>query len=114
MGVVVHHEVGALEHGVGALAGGGAAQHRLGAGDQLVEAERLLQVVVTAEGEPADLVLGGVAGGEEQHRRAVAVGAQPAAHLEAVEVGHHHVEEDEIGPIAWGSRRALPDRCGQS
>ena len=73
-----------------------------GAGDELLEAERLLQVVVAAEREPAHLVLGGVAGGQEQHRRPVALGAHPAADLEPVEVGQHHVEHDEV-------RRGAPD-----
>ena len=66
--------------------------------DELLEAERLHEVVVAAEREAAHLVLGAVAGGEEQHRRAAAVGAQPPAHLEAVEVGEHHVEHDQVGP----------------
>ena len=99
VGVVVHHEVGALVHRRRAVAGAGAAQHGLGPGHELLEAERLLQVVVAAEREPADLVLGGVAGGQEQHRRAVAACTQPAAHLEPVEVGHHHVEHHEVGPL---------------
>ena len=47
-----------------------------------------------------------VAGGEEQHRGAAAVGAQPPAHLEAVEVGQHHVEHDQVGPDRRRRRRA--------
>ena len=46
----------------------GAAQHGVDAGDQLPEAERLGQVVVAAEGQAPDLVLDGVAGGQEEHR----------------------------------------------
>ena len=43
----------------------------------------------------------------------LAVGAQPPAHLEAVEVGQHHVEDDQVGAaprhrverVAAGRRR---------
>ena len=63
---------------------------------QLLEAEGLDEVVVPAEREAAHLVLGGVSGGEEEHRRPVTGGAQALAHVEAVEVGEHHVEHDEI------------------
>ena len=44
------------------------AQDGLDAGHHLLEAEGLGDVVVAAEGQAPDLVLGGVAGGEEQHR----------------------------------------------
>ena len=50
-----------------------AAQHRGDPGHELLEAERLHEVVVAAQGEAPHLVLGGVPSGEEQHRRAVAV-----------------------------------------
>ena len=54
-----------------------------------------------------------VAGGEEQHRRAHAVVAQPAAHLEAVEVGQHHVEHDQVGPCSLdGVERVAPVAAG--
>ena len=72
-------------------------QDRLGPGDQFVEAERLLDVVVATERQPAHLVVGRIARRQEQHRRAIAVGAQPPAHLESVEVGHHHVEQHQVG-----------------
>src|SRR3712207_7669600 len=45
-----------------------AAQDRLDASDDLVEAERLRDVVVAADGEAGDLVLGVVFRGEEQDR----------------------------------------------
>ena len=84
-----------------------AAQHGADAGDELVEAERLRDVVVAAEREAADLVLDGVAGGQEEHRRAVAACAEQALlDLEAVEVGEHHVEHDEVGAEVLDARRA--------
>ena len=81
----------------------GPSQHRADPGGQLLEAERLRHVVVAAEGEPANLVVGGVAGGEEDDRGAHAALAQPPDHLEAVKIGKHHVEHHEVG-------RGLPGR----
>jgi hypothetical protein len=48
-----------------------AAQDRLDARDDLVEAERLGDVVVAADGEAGDLVLGVVLRGEEEDGRGV-------------------------------------------
>ena len=75
---------------------GGAPQQRAQPREQLLERERLDQVVVGAGVEPADAVGHRVARGEDEHRRAVAGGAQPAAHLEPVHVRHQHVEHQRI------------------
>ena len=76
----------------------GASQDDPQPGDDLFEAERLRHVVVAAQGQPGDLVLQGVAGGQEQCRGVDAVGAQPAQHPEAVHAGHHHVEDHRVRP----------------
>src|SRR3954452_12944471 len=76
----------------------GAAEDRPDPGDELLEGERLRDVVVTAHREPADLVLGRVAGGEEDDREAGALGAEAARHLEALHVGEHDVKDHEVGP----------------
>ena len=96
MGVVVHREVTALQL-AGAGIDPGPAEHRGDARDELFEAEGLHQVVVAAQREAAHLVFGGVASGEEEHRRAIAGLAEPLAHVEPVEVGQHHVEHDQVG-----------------
>ena len=83
-----------------------APQQRAQPGDDLLEAERLGDVVVAAGGQPGDAVLDGVPGGEEQHRHVRVVAAQPAQHLEAVEVGQHHVEHDGVGPNSRAERTA--------
>jgi two-component system, OmpR family, sensor kinase len=70
MGVVVHLEVGAAQHLPVVLRQPRPPQDGLDPGDELLEAEGLHEVVVAAEGEATHLVLGGVAGGEEQHRHA--------------------------------------------
>jgi hypothetical protein len=72
------------------------------------EAEGLGDVVVAAEAEAADLVVGGVARGQEDDRHAAALGAEPARDLEALHVGQHHVEHDQIGL----ERRHRDERLG--
>ena len=96
MGVLVHRQLAGADDGL--LVGlHGAAQDRLDAGDDLVEAERLGDVVVAAGVQARDLVLGLVLGGEEEDRRGVAGAAQPLRDAEAVHVGEHDVEDDEVG-----------------
>jgi hypothetical protein len=68
--------------------------------DQLFDAERLGEIVVTALGEPGDPVLRGVAGGEEHHRRLVTRRPQPPAHLEPVDARQADVEHHDVGVIA--------------
>src|SRR4029079_1278754 len=68
--------------------------------EQLGGREGLLDVVVRARGEAA--LDGGVvdAGREQDDRRAgeLVDGAQPLGDLVAVELGHHHVDQAELGP----------------
>ena len=48
-----------------------------------------------------------VARGQEEDGDPHAVGAQAAGHLEAVEVGQHHVEDDEVGRVLLGLGQGL-------
>ena len=93
----VHGHVADLERLVAQLAAA-AAQQGAHAGDQLVERERLDQVVVGAGVEAGDAVGDGVARREHQHRHAGARRAQPLAHLDAVDARHHQVQDDHLGP----------------
>ena len=88
----------------------GAAEDCLDARDQLLEAERLDEVVVAAGREAPHLVFGGIPGGEEHHRRAPALLAPATADLEAVEVGQHHVEDHEVGFDRTDRLEGLPPR----
>ena len=83
----------------GDMAGLGAAQQRLDAGDQLGQRERLDDIVVGAGGEAAHALGLLAAGGQHDDRHAlgVAAGAQTPAELDAGEAGQHPVEQDEIG-----------------
>ena len=76
----------------------GAAQHRLHPRHQLGRRERLGHVVVGAELESEHAVDLAVARGEEDHRDRGGL-AEPAAHLETVDVGQADVEHDQAGPV---------------
>ena len=83
------HERSALGHRVG------PAQQGADPCDELLDAERLGDVVVASEREPAHLVLDGVARREEQDRHLHAIGGEPFGDREPVHVGEHHVEHDQ-------------------
>ena len=68
---LVQFQVREREAGGGlAAVAAGAPQHGPDPGDHFLQAEWLGDVVVTAERQPADLVLGRVARGEEHHGHA--------------------------------------------
>ncbi len=83
-----------------------AAQDRRDAQQQLLQVERLREVVVAAGLEAAHAVLGGALHGQEQHRRLDAVAAQLRAELEPVHVRHHDVEHDEVERLGAQTREA--------
>src|SRR5690606_38017427 len=66
--------------------------------EELPDAEGLRHVVITPEVEPLDLVALRRLRGEEDHRRADVVSAQRLAHLEAVDLREHDVEDDQVRP----------------
>ena len=77
----------------------GPAQQRPQPRLELLERERLDQVVVGADVEPLDAIVDRVAGGEHQDRRAVAGLAHPARDLEPVDARHRDVEHDGVGRV---------------
>jgi hypothetical protein len=98
--------------GRGRPGGAGPAQHRPDAGDDLLKAERLGDVVVAADGQAGDLVLGGVLGRQEQHRGAGVALAEPSGHVEAVQVGQHHVQDHQVGSVALHGLEGLQPAGG--
>lgn len=75
--------------------------------DHLLEAERFGHVVVTAESQPGDLVLDGIAGGEKQRGAVHSVGTQPTQQPKAVHPGHHHVQHHQVRPEGAGDVEGL-------
>ena len=75
---------------------GGAAQERPQACQQLLQGERLDQVVVRACIETGNAVADRATSGKHQDRHRVALGAKAPSDLEAVDAGKHDVEHDRI------------------
>ena len=73
------------------------AQQRAHAREQLLQRERLDEVVVRAGVEAAHAVGDRVARCQHENRRAVAGGAHPAADLEPVDVRHQQIEHEHVG-----------------
>ncbi len=88
------HPVG-LHGQVGAAAADQGAEPR----DELGEGERLRHVVVAARREPGQPVGERVAGGQEEHRRANAAGAQCLDDVAAVGIGQTDVDDERVGLV---------------
>src|SRR5690606_19842064 len=93
-GVLVELQVGERQPRPLPRAGAGAAQDGADARVQLLQAERLGDVVVAAGGQPLQLVLGGVAGGEEHRRGRAAAAPEPGAGVDARAVRQRHVQDE--------------------
>ena len=104
-------EVADLDDRVGQR--GAAAQQRLQARRDLLERERLDDVVVGAGLQAADAVVDLVARRQDADGHVVAGGAQLREDLEAVEVGHPEVEQDHrrVDGVVGGKRRAAARRA---
>ena len=104
---LVELEIGEAQDAVVLGLVAGPPQDGVHAGDHLGQGERLGHVVVAADGQAGQLVLERVAGGEEEDGHADAVGAESPGHLEPVEVGQHHVEDDEVRRVLLGLGQRL-------
>ncbi|CDJ99736.1 Transcriptional regulator (modular protein) [Microbacterium sp. C448] len=110
--VLVHRQLAGADHGL-FVGLHGAAEDGLDARDDLVEAERLGDVVVTAGVQTLDLVFGLVLGGQEQNGGGVAGASQALGDAEPVHIGQHDVEHDQIGLFFENGRdRLSPVRDG--
>ena len=74
----------------------GPAQQPAQPGDDLLQAERLGDVVVAARRDAAHPVLHGVPGGEEQHADMRQDPPHPAQYLKSVEIRQHDVQQDRV------------------
>jgi len=89
----------------------GAPHDRSDAREQLAQAERFGYVVVSAKlkaGDAIDLVL---ARSEHQYRH-IALLAQNAADREAIQSWQHHIEDQQVGPLAAGEFERLNTVAG--
>src|SRR5699024_1768390 len=69
------------------VAGGSrTAQYRLDASYDLIQRERFGDVVIAADGQAGDLIVGVIACGEEEHREVLSGSPQPTGHGEAVHI----------------------------
>ena len=84
-----------------------AAQQRPHPRAQLVDVERLDQVVVGARVQAGHAFVHGIAGGQQEDRHPQPLRPQPARDREPVHAGHRHVEHDRVGQVALdrGQRR---------
>jgi len=112
VGLLVQDQIGERTVPTRPWAAPGATQDGPHPRHDLGERERLRHVVVAAHREAGDLVLGGVLGGEKEDRRADAVVAQPPGELEAVDVGQHDVEHDQVGLERARDLERLPAAAG--
>lgn len=94
----VEDEVGEAERGGGTGGSGrGPSQERADPGDQFVQGEGFDEVVVRARLQSVDALADGVERGQDEDGGTVAQRPQLPADGEAVEYGHHHVEDDRVG-----------------
>jgi hypothetical protein len=86
------------------------AQHRLHTREQCHLVDRLGEVFIRTRFKTGDHILCVRLGRDQNDRdeRHGDVGFEPTADLHAVELGHHHVEQNEIGTVlARRSQRLL-------
>ena len=82
-------------------------EERPHAREELVEGERLREVVVGAGVQARDAVLDAVPRREHEDRRPPVRRAQAPADLEPVDVGEHHVEQDHVVVVLGAEPRAV-------
>src|SRR6266567_1351932 len=92
---------------------GTPARQRLEPRQQLAEGERLGEVVVRPDLEPADTVVHGIERREHEDGRGHAPAPQLAAQLEPAAAGKAHVENDHIERGQPGALPPLGERRGQ-
>jgi hypothetical protein len=74
----------------------GPSQQRAQPRLELLQGERLDQVVVRARVEPGHAIVDRVARRQHQHRRPIARVAQSPAHLQPVDPGHRDIEDHRV------------------
>jgi hypothetical protein len=83
-----------------------ATEERADAGQKFLRAERFDEVIVGADIEAADPILHLSFGGEHENGNGIGQAPQFAAEGVAIELGHHQVEQDEVGLLFDGPPEA--------
>ncbi len=96
---------GQLPPGCGRVAG--AAQHRFDSQDQLTRRKGLGDVVVGADLEAGDALVGLAERGQHDDRQVRMLGAHSPAHFEPVDLGQHQVEHHQVGPVGGNGFKRL-------
>ena len=106
-GAIPHREVSSL--GADLVVQLLEAQHRFYARDQRHLVNGLGEIFVRSRLEAGDHVLtcGLRRHQDDRHERHIGIGFDPAGHLDAVELRHHHVQQDEVGELFLGGRQCL-------
>ena len=77
-----------------------APQQGADASDQFIRAERLHEIIIGAGVEAVNAIFNLSFRREHQHRHGIGEATQLGADLEAIQLRHHHVEQDEVGLFA--------------
>src|SRR5579875_1037912 len=102
-------EIAKGENGAGRAVA--AAKERTDAGGQLFKGKRLDQVIIGAGIQASDPIWYLVTRGQHQNGD-IPPRAQSSADFEAVQAGHHHVEDDQVGRTVAGDEEALGSIAG--
>jgi len=107
----IHRQIAHLDHG--RAENGGTPQQGAEASEELLEVERLGQVIVGSAVEAGHAVVHAAAGGEHQDGDARAAAAQLPAHGMAVLQGQHDIEDDQVVLVDGGKVHGLLAVAGQ-
>ena len=99
--LAIQDDIGRAQHLAGFGRHAGAAKDRADAGQKLAHAEGLGDVVIRAQFQAGDLV-GLLQAGGQQDDGGLAFLAKCADELKAIHLGHHDIEQDEIGLLVTG------------
>jgi hypothetical protein len=94
--IEIHHEIGELDPRLVLSVNFHPPKHRMDPGYELFEAEWLGDVIVSTDGQAPDLVFGRVTRCKKEDGNAVPANRELLGDFETIEVGHHHVEHDQV------------------
>ena len=94
LGRRVEADAGVLQHRLRAALA--AAQQRTHASLEFLDVERFDQIVVSTRVQASDAFRGAVAGGEDQHRQVMLLGAQLLQQVETIKTWQTQIKQQQI------------------